>query len=156
MEWLNSRVLDRSDHAFSLPIGPWMIRLGLTVVDILFCANCAEDMIDDPTACPFVMLYKLDAVIGKHPVDFVGYRFDQSFKEAGCHTLCRLGIDSGDDDLGSAVNCDKEEGHASLIPQICNIDMEIADFVGFEPLGLFTIRLRQTGDPMSLQAAMKA
>jgi hypothetical protein len=33
--------------------------------------------------------------------------------------------------------------------------MEIADFVGFEPLGLFTIRLRQTGDTVALQAAMK-
>ena len=47
MERLNGRVFDRSDHAFSLPIGPWMIGLGLTVLDIICCAYRAEDVIDE-------------------------------------------------------------------------------------------------------------
>jgi hypothetical protein len=34
--------------------------------------------------------------------------------------------------------------------------MEITDFVGFEPLGLFAISLRKTGDTVALQAAVKA
>lgn len=99
MERLHSRIFDRSDHAFSLPICPWMIRLGLTVLDIVCCAYRAEDMIDEPTFCSSIMLHELDAVVGEHCLDFVGYRFDQGREEAGGYKLCRLPTDSGDDDL---------------------------------------------------------
>jgi hypothetical protein len=56
-------------------------------------------VIDEPTLCPFVMLHELNAVIGKRRADFVAYRFDKSFEEAGCQKLCRLAIDSGNGDL---------------------------------------------------------
>ena len=103
------------------------------------CAYGTENVIDEPAFCPFVMLHELDAVIREHCVDLVGYCFDQGLEEAGCYKLCRLAIDSSYGDLRSAIGCDKEEGLAALISQTCNIDMEIADFVGFEALRLFTV-----------------
>ena len=133
-----------------------MIRLGLTVLDIICFAYRAEDVIDKPSFCSSVMLHELDAFVGEHCVDLVGYCFDQGLEEAGGYKLCGLAINPGDDDFRVAIDCDKQESLATLVSQLCNIDMEIADLVGFEPLGLFTIRLRQTLCAVALQAAMQA
>ena len=98
MEGFNGRVFDRPGHSLSLAIGPWVVGLGLTVLDTILHAYRAEDMIDEPTFCTLVMLHELDPVIREHGVDFIGYRFDQSLEEAGCHKLRRLATDPGDDD----------------------------------------------------------
>jgi hypothetical protein len=53
-----------------------MIGLGLTVLDIICRAYRAEEVFGEPAFCPSVVLHELDAVIGEHCVDFVGYCFD--------------------------------------------------------------------------------
>ena len=43
---LHGRIFDRSDHSLSLAICSRVVRLGLTVLDAIFTAYRAEDMID--------------------------------------------------------------------------------------------------------------
>lgn len=87
------------------------------------------------------MLHELDSVIHEDCEDFLGYRFNQGLEQVGYDKLCRLAINPGDDDFRGAIDCDKEESLPTLVSQLCNIDMEMADLVGFEPLRLSTIRL---------------
>ena len=47
MEGFNGRIFDRPDHSLSLAIGPWVVGLGLTVLDTILHAYRAEDMIDE-------------------------------------------------------------------------------------------------------------
>lgn len=94
-----------------------------------FYAYRTEDMIDESTFCTLVMLHELDTVIRERSVDFIGDRFDQSLKETGCNKLRRLAIDPGDDDLRSAIDCNEKKCLATLISQLGNVDVEIADFV---------------------------
>jgi hypothetical protein len=71
MERLNGRVLDRSDHAFSLPARPWMIGPCPTVLDVISCAQVVEDVIGKPKFCSPVMLHELDAAIEEDYMEFV-------------------------------------------------------------------------------------
>lgn len=105
----------------------------------IFDTHRTEDMIDKPTLCPFIMLYELDAVIGENRVDFIGYCFDQNLKKAGSYELRRFAINPGNDDLRGAIDCNEEKRLTTLVSQLGNVDVEIADLVCFEPLGFLAI-----------------
>lgn len=100
------------------------------------------------------MLDELDPIVGEHRVDLVGNGPEQGRQEAGCDQLGRLPVDPGEDQFGGAVHGHEQMGFAALVAQFCDVDMEIANLIGFEPLGLLAIRLRQAGDAVTLKAAM--
>jgi hypothetical protein len=62
-------------------------------------------------------------------VDLVGYGSDQRLEEAGGGELGSLAVDAGEDQLRGAVHGDIEEGLATLIAQLGNVDVEVADLV---------------------------
>src|SRR3546814_4159418 len=69
--------------------------------------------------------------------------------------LGRPSIDAGEHQLRGAVHRDIEESFAAFVAQFGDIDVEIADLVLLELLRLLAIRLRQSADPVPLQAAVK-
>lgn len=96
-------------------------------------------MIDKPQVCPIIMLYELDAVIGEIRVDFIGCRFDQSLEKAGSYEFGRFAINSGNDDLRGAIDCNEDKRLTTFVSQLGNVDVEIADFVYFESLEVLAI-----------------
>jgi hypothetical protein len=127
-EGFDGRVFDRRNHSLSLPVGPAVVGLCLTC-SIPYYAYRAEEMIDEPTFGTLVKLHELNPVVREYGVDFIGYRFDQSLEETGCYKFRRLAIDPGDDDLRSAIDGNEEKCLATLVSQLSNVDVEIADFV---------------------------
>src|SRR5215203_327970 len=155
MECANGGVLDRSDHALGLPVGRGMIWLGEPVLYVVFGTDPCEDMGDEATLGPAVMLDELNPIVGQYRVDLVGNGSDQRLEEAGSDQLRGLPIDAGEDQLRSAVHGHEQMGFAALVAQFGNIDVEVADLVGLKPLWLLAIHRRQTGDAVALEAAMQ-
>jgi len=59
--------------------------------------------------------------------------------------------------LGVVIGFDSdiEESLTTLVSQFGDVNVEVADLVGLELLGLFPVRFGQTADPVPLQAAMQ-
>lgn len=146
--------LDGSHHTFGLAVGPRMIGLGQPVLDAILLADTPED-VWERQACAAFELGELDAVIGKHGVDFVRHRFDQGFQKAGSDQFGGSAIYASEDQLGCAVDSDIQVRFAFLMAQFGNVDVEVADLVGFELLRLLAVGLGQLTDPMALQAAVQ-
>jgi len=142
VEGADGRVLDGANHPFGLPVGPRVIRLGEPVLYIMFGADASEDVGDGAALNPLVVLDELNAVVGQHRVDLVGDSHEQSLEEAGGDQLRRLPVDPGEDQLGCAVDGHEQIGLAALVAQLGDVEVEVADLVGFEPLGLLAVGLR--------------
>lgn len=99
VEGADSRVLDGSDHAFSLAIGPRMIGPGQPVLDAALGADPSEDVGEKAGLGPLVVLDELNAVIRQYRVDLVGNGHKQSLEETRRQELRRLPIDPGKDQL---------------------------------------------------------
>lgn len=74
---LDGSFLDCPVHPFDLAVGPWVLDLGEPVLDSVFLAPHVEH-VGHPCGCRAVGIARregeLDAVVGQHGVDFVGYR----------------------------------------------------------------------------------
>jgi hypothetical protein len=80
----DSGLLDRPVHPFDLPVGSGMLDFGEPVLDLVFVAPHVEH-VGHPSGCGAVGIARregeLDAVVGEHSVDFVGYCCDQRGQE---------------------------------------------------------------------------
>lgn len=141
-------VLDCAVHALNLPIGPRMFGLGQPVVDIGAGAGMLERM--RPERLPLHQHFldfdrgpglaagigEVFAIVGQHCVDFVGNDLDQREQEIGGNARRRLFMQLDESKFRRAV--DRHE-HVELVfgrANFGNVDMEIADWIGFEfPLG---------------------
>ncbi len=132
-----------------------MIGLGEPVLDALLRADSAKDVWNEATfGCP-VMLDEQHAVVGQHRVDPVRNGVGQGLEKARGDELGRLAVVPGEHELGSAVHGHEQKCPAAFVAQLGDIDVEIADLVGLEQLGLLAVRLGQAGDPMPLKAPME-
>jgi hypothetical protein len=88
-------------------------------------------------------------------VDLVGNGPDNRLEEARRHELRRVAVDPGEDQLGGPVDGNEQIGLAALIAQLGDVDVEVTDLMGLEPLRFLAIRLGQARDAVTLQAAMQ-
>jgi hypothetical protein len=72
------RLLEGSVHPLDLTIGPRMVWLGQPVLDTIGRTKHVEHM-DAPSRywpeASLRQISKLDAIVGEHSMDFVGYSF---------------------------------------------------------------------------------
>ena len=158
VEPFHSRVLDRSVHPFDLTVGPRMIGLGQPVLDPVGLADHVESHRPGGDGIPVPgLLCELDATIGKNRVDLIGHGFEHVLQELpGGLSVSRCN-ELGDGELGRSVNAHKEIELAFSRLYLGDVDMEKPDGVAFEllALGLVTLDIQKTRDPMPLQAAMQ-
>ena len=113
------------------------------MLDAVVLAGATEDVADPALRDTLVAIDELDAIVGQDGVDLVGHCLDQRLEEGrGCE-FGGFAIDPGEHELGGAIHSDKQKAFAALEAQLGDVDMEVADLVLLERLGLFTVRLRQ-------------
>lgn len=168
-EALDGRFFEGAVHAFDLAIGPGMFRLGQAMIDAGFGAGELEGM----GAEEFTALEgKLDlrssraaiagrgemhSFVGEQGVNRIGQELDQCVQEVGRDPLSGLLMHLDEGEPGGPVDGDEEVKLALLGANLGNIDVEVADRVGFELLapGPVAIEVGQPGDVVPLQAAMQ-
>jgi transposase len=103
-----------------------------------------------------VRLGELDAVVGQDRVDAVGYGFEQMLEELPGRSPVSLVDQLGDRELAGAVDADEQVELAFGGLHLGDVDVEEADRVTLEelPLGFVALDVRQTGDAVSLEAAV--
>ena len=169
VEAFDGGFLECSIHAFDLSVGPGVFRFGQAVVDVGLGAGELEGVSAEELSLlesksdlrghgvSIAGRGEVHAVIGEHGVNFIGHGLDQRSEEVGCYPLRGLFMHLDKGELGGAVDGDQELERALFGPHLGDIDMEVADRVGFELFapGLVAIDLRQPGDPVPLQAAVQ-
>jgi hypothetical protein len=94
-------------------------------------------------------------IVGQHGVDLVGDRFDEVQQEVSDDPLCRLLVQLGAGKLRGPIDGDEEVEPAPRGAYLGDVDMEVADRVGPEPLRPCSPRRRESRDAMPLRAAVQ-
>ena len=107
---------------------------------------------------PPALNHALDAVVGQHGVDRVGDGLDQVAQELGCFHLACAFHEAGECELAGAVDAHEQPQLALCRADFGDVDVEVTDWVGFEPLlvRLVALGFGQTGDAVALQATVQA
>jgi hypothetical protein len=144
---LNSRFLDCSVHAFDLAVRPWVLDLGQPMFDVILPAAHIEHM--RHVSCRRAIRVarresELDPIVGENRVDLIGNSCDQSFEEGrGGGPSCLLD-QSDEGELAGAIDSDIEVELAFRGLDLSDVDVEIADRIGFElflrTLAIFDLR----------------
>jgi hypothetical protein len=110
-----------------------------------------------PAIAIFWQVGKLDTVIGQHRMQPVRYGRDQCFQETHGGRTIGLLVQANESEFRRAVDRDKQVELALCRAQLGDIDMEIADRIGFKFSlgGALVLNLRQARDAMPFQAAMQ-
>ena len=140
----DGRLLNGAVHSLDLPVGPWMFRFGQPMIDVMARACEFEGMraerllrgdhLFDLSRRPSIAsrIGEVQAVVGQDCVDSVRNSFDERIEE-----IC------GDARRGPLVQFDECElrrpvdRHEQIEPafggaNLGDVDMEIADRIGFE------------------------
>lgn len=156
----DSSVFDRAVHPLDLTIGPGMLDFGQPVLDAILPAPHIEHV--RHVACRWsigVAGWKgeLDAVVGQNGVDFVGNGLDQGGKEGRCRCPASLSDQLHEGEFARAINGDIEIELAFRGLDFGNVDMEVANRIGFElpVVGLVAHHLRQPRDAVPGSGAGK-
>lgn len=76
VEAFDDRLLDRPVHLLDLAVGPWMVRFGEPVLDVVGLADHVEAHLTRLGGVAVAgLLSEMDAVIGQDRVDAVGHGF---------------------------------------------------------------------------------
>src|SRR5579864_6102487 len=157
---LDGRFLEGAVHPLDLPIGPGVVGFGQAVFD----AACSTDLLEgveavagDLAVADARQVGELEAVVGQHGVNPIRHPRDQVSQEACSGRPIGLLMQGNEGELGGAVDRHEEVELALLGTNLSNVDVEIADRVGLElALGwCVVVDLRQTRDPVTMQAAMQ-
>jgi len=92
-------------HAFPLAIGPGMVGCGEAMGATLFLADASEEM--GARVLSALPGGALEAVIGQHGVDLVGYGGDQVAQDLRSAPLARFGVQRRIDERADAVDRDE-------------------------------------------------
>ena len=109
VEPFNGRVFDRSVHPFDLAIGPWVLRLGRAMINIVArtgefeCVGSEQfaigDRLSDQRHCRAAGTWRgeVGAIIREHRVDLVRNRGNQAMQEVtgGCGLGRLVELDEG-------------------------------------------------------------
>lgn len=148
-------LFDSPVHPLDLAVGPWMLHLGQTMLDAVFVADPIEDVMEGVfVAC---LIGELDAVIGQHRMDRIGDGRDQVAQELGSDHLACFPMQFDKGELAGSVDCHEQTQLAFGGLNLGDVDVEVADRVGFELSLRFLVagHLRQPADPVALQAAVQ-
>ena len=162
-------VLDGAVRAFDLAIGPRMLWLGQPVIDVgegtgVFESVSSEGLLardhlaDLGWGPGFALgIGEVDAVVGQHRMDLVGYRLDEGAQEVGCGARGCFDVQRSEGELAGAVDGDEEVELAFGGLHFGDVDMEEADGIGFESLPdrLVSLDLGESTDAMALKTAMQ-
>ena len=100
-------LLDRTVHAFDLTVGPWVLRLGKPVFDVMAPTSAVEGMATPASGWAVTVLRQvseLDAIIGQYRLDGVGHDLDQFIQERGGRHGVRLVCQPDKRELRCAVD----------------------------------------------------
>ena len=152
---LNCCFLDGPVHAFNLTVGPRMLDLGEPVLNAMFMANPVKDVLEGEAVS--LLIGELDAIVGEDDVNFVGNSGDQIAQELRGQHLAGLAVQFEISKLAGSINGNKEIEFSLCCLNFGNVDMEIADWVGFELLlwRLVALDIRQPGNAIPLQTTMQ-
>ena len=157
-EAFDGRLLDGAVHSLDLTVGPRMVRLCQSVLDIVRLADHVEPHLTRPGGVAVTRLIgKLDAVVGQDSVDAVRHGFQQVFEELPRSSPVRLVDQLGDRELAGTVYADEQVELALGGLHLGNIDVEETDRVALEALTLWLVAfdIGQTGDAVALEAAVQ-
>lgn len=97
----------------------------------------------------------LDAIVGQNGVDYIGNSSDEMTQELRGNGAYHPIVQLDKSKLGSAINGNKQVQLPFFGLHFGNVEVKIADGIGFEPAFLRCPGdLRQAVDAMSLQATM--
>jgi len=144
MEAVDGSFLDSPIHALDLAVGPRMLRLGQAVIDVVLGAGVFEGVC--PEALPLGhSLFDLkdgrassargrevDAVVGENGMDLVGDCGDEMLKEVGSDSGGRLLMQFDKGELRCSIDGDEEMQLALFGAHFGDVDVEVADRIGFE------------------------
>ena len=106
-------LFERAVHPFDLAIGPRMVGLGQPMVNTMLVTNPIKDMLKGVKIA--FAIRELDAVIGQHRVDLVGYHSHQVPQELSRDQFVGFGMQLGIGKPTGAVNRDKQESLPSSV-----------------------------------------
>src|SRR5215475_9717430 len=169
VEALDGRILDGAVHPLDLAIGPGVLGLGQTMIDVVASARHLEggspewlaalkhafDIGDRPTFA--LGIGEVGPVVGEDGVDLVGDRFDEMQQEVSRNPPCGLLMQLGEGELRGPIDGDKEVEPALRGSYFGDVDVKVADRVGLE-LALYAIAVpdvREPRDAVPLQAAVQ-
>jgi len=81
MEAFDSCLLDGAVHPFHLPICPGMIDLGEAMLNVVFSTCAGKDVFKGEPV--FLPIGKLNTIIGKDGMDFIGSGLNKLVQERG-------------------------------------------------------------------------
>jgi hypothetical protein len=147
-------------HPFDLTVCPRMVRLGEPVFDAVLLAQQVEHAGPPPGRRPRPVLWQvaeLNAVVSEQGVDLVWDGLDQGFQERCSYGPIRPVVQLGISELRRAVDRNKEMKLSFLGSNLRDVDVEEADWVGFEDLSprLVPFDLRQPADAVALETAVQ-
>ena len=157
---LHGCFLDGAVHSLDLSVGPGMIDLGEAVLDAVLATAHTKHVGGELRGRAFGIARgkaELDAVVGQYCMDLVRHSRDQRGEEGRRSNPVGFVDQLDEGEFASAVNADKEEQFALCRLHLGNVDVEVADRVGFELLfgGLVAFDIRQPSDAMPLQTPMQ-
>src|SRR6266567_388728 len=169
VEAFDGRLLDGAVHALDLSVGPRVLGLCETMVDVLLRASefegvSAEDLVPlqhsldlDRSPAIAARLGEVRAIVGQDGVDFVGNGFDKGSEEVCGDPPRRLLVQLGEGELRGPVDGYEEIELAFLGTNFGNVDVKVADGIILEPafLGLGVFHLWKPGDVVALKTAMQ-
>jgi hypothetical protein len=129
VEGVDGGILDRADHSLGLTVGPRVIWLCQPVLDAVLGADGAEYVCHEAAFRLPVVLDELHAVVGQHGVDLIGNGPDQGLEEACGDELRCFPMNPGEDELRGPIHRDEEVGLPTLVMQLSNVDMEVANLI---------------------------
>lgn len=152
--------LDCPVHSFDLTVGPGVIGFGQSVFDAMCSACTIEHMHAQPCRGSIAarrQIAKLDAVVRQDGMNFVGDGLDQGLQESRSGMDVGAFLEVGESEFGCPINGNEELELAFGSLNLGNIDVKVADRVGFEFLlrRLVTVDIDQATDAMSLKASMQ-
>jgi len=150
VEALDGRILDGAVHPFDLAIGPGVLGLGQTMIDVVASTRHLEggspewlaalkhafDIGNRPTLA--LGISEVGPVVGEHGMDLIGDRFDEVQQEVGRDPPCGLLVQLGEGELRGPIDGDEEIEPALRGAYFGDVDVEVADRVGLE-LALYAL-----------------
>lgn len=152
------RLLDGPVHPLDLTVGPWVVRFGEPVLDVVGLADHVEAHLAGPGGVSVTgLLGELNAIVRQNGVDAVGYGFQQVLEELPCCPAVGLVDQLRDRELARAIDADEQVQFALGGLHLGDIDVEEANWVALEALSLRLVALdvRQAGDAVPLEATMQ-
>ena len=112
-----------------------MVRLDRSMFGLMMCTNAIEQVACKPCCRPIAMAWwvtELNAVVRQDSVQSVWEGVDQVAQELAGDHAGGLGLQPGEDELGCPVDANEQMEFALLGPDLCDVDMNVADRLGLE------------------------